>query len=158
MPGGIGWISWGGRWAFRLPPAGPSRRPSTATLRRGLRALRRLFAQREAGALSINGEQTVGVIEFAVGGDSDSDENDDASGTDGKSTATGGSDGSDGTDDYDCEDFDTQEEAQEVYEQDTSDPHVLDGDDNGEACETLFRGELRLADDLRTGFVHSLLS
>lgn len=61
-------------------------------------------------------------------------------------------------DDYDCDDFDTQEEAQEVYEQDTSDPHALDGDDNGETCETLPGGELRLADDLRTDFVHSLLS
>lgn len=38
--------------------------------------------------------------------------------------------------DYDCSHFDTQRQAQEVYERDTSDPHRLDGDDDGEACET----------------------
>lgn len=40
-------------------------------------------------------------------------------------------------DDLNCDDFDTQAEAQEVYEQDTSDPNNLDGDNDGEACETL---------------------
>ncbi|KTG11392.1 hypothetical protein AUR64_03815 [Haloprofundus marisrubri] len=39
--------------------------------------------------------------------------------------------------DYNCGDFDTHEQAQYVYEQDTSDPHGLDGDDDGEACESL---------------------
>jgi hypothetical protein len=46
--------------------------------------------------------------------------------------------------DYDCEHFDTQEQAQRVYEQDTSDPHGLDGPqgegysgDPGVACEEL---------------------
>ena len=47
------------------------------------------------------------------------------------------SDGGSGSDDLDCEDFNTQEEAQEVYEQDTSDPHGLDRDNDDEACETL---------------------
>ncbi|MDS0298076.1 hypothetical protein NDI76_04915 [Halogeometricum sp. S1BR25-6] len=39
--------------------------------------------------------------------------------------------------DYDCGHFDTGRQAQEVYERDTSDPHGLDGDDDGEACESL---------------------
>jgi micrococcal nuclease len=39
--------------------------------------------------------------------------------------------------DYDCSHFDTHEQAQYVYEQDTSDPHRLDGDDDGQACESL---------------------
>ncbi len=44
---------------------------------------------------------------------------------------------------YDCSDFDTQEEAQAVYEEDTSDPYGLDEDDgadDGIACETLPSG------------------
>lgn len=39
--------------------------------------------------------------------------------------------------DYDCGHFETQEQAQYVYEQDTSDPHRLDGDNDGVACESL---------------------
>jgi hypothetical protein len=42
--------------------------------------------------------------------------------------------------DYDCADFSTQEEAQEVYEEDYSDPNYLDGDDDGVACEALPSG------------------
>ena len=37
--------------------------------------------------------------------------------------------------DQDCSDFDTQQEAQGIYEQDTSDPNGLDRDDDGVACE-----------------------
>lgn len=37
--------------------------------------------------------------------------------------------------DYDCSHFDSHEQAQGVYEQDTSDPHGLDGND-GLACES----------------------
>jgi hypothetical protein len=37
--------------------------------------------------------------------------------------------------DQNCSDFDTQQEAQAVYEQDTSDPNGLDRDDDGVACE-----------------------
>lgn len=37
----------------------------------------------------------------------------------------------------DCADFATHEEAQRVLEQDPSDPHYLDGDNDGEACEDL---------------------
>ena len=39
--------------------------------------------------------------------------------------------------DYDCGHFETQEQAQYVYEQDTGDPHRLDTDDDGTACESL---------------------
>jgi len=39
--------------------------------------------------------------------------------------------------DHDCSDFDSQEEAQEFYESENGDPHNLDGDDDGEACESL---------------------
>lgn len=39
--------------------------------------------------------------------------------------------------DYDCSHFDTHEQAQAVYDQDPSDPHRLDADDDGVACESL---------------------
>ena len=39
--------------------------------------------------------------------------------------------------DYDCKHFDTQEQAQKVLERDSSDPHRLDGDDDGTACENI---------------------
>lgn len=42
--------------------------------------------------------------------------------------------------DLDCSDFATQEEAQAVYDQDPSDPHGLDSDGDGIACETLPSG------------------
>lgn len=69
------------------------------------------------------------------------DEGEDDSGsedeTDDGADSGSGDDGSGSDSDLDCEDFDTQEEAQEVYEQDTSDPHRLDDDDDGVACEAL---------------------
>ncbi len=37
--------------------------------------------------------------------------------------------------DLDCSDFDTQEEAQDELERDPSDPHGLDADNDGQACE-----------------------
>jgi hypothetical protein len=40
-------------------------------------------------------------------------------------------------DQYDCADFASQEEAQAVYDQDTSDPNGLDADSDGVACEEL---------------------
>ena len=41
-------------------------------------------------------------------------------------------------DDKDCSDFDTQPEAQRFFERhQPGDPHRLDGDGNGEACESL---------------------
>lgn len=39
--------------------------------------------------------------------------------------------------DYDCGHFDTQEQAQTVLERESGDPHRLDGDDDGIACESL---------------------
>ncbi|WP_433632697.1 thermonuclease family protein [Halomicrococcus sp. NG-SE-24] len=55
------------------------------------------------------------------------------------------SDGGDGVDippppadgDYDCSSFDTQEQAQAVLDRTSGDPHRLDGDDDGVACESL---------------------
>jgi micrococcal nuclease len=45
--------------------------------------------------------------------------------------------GSGGDSNLDCASFETHEEAQRVYEQDLSDPHYLDGDGDGVACEEL---------------------
>ena len=42
--------------------------------------------------------------------------------------------------DLDCSDFDTQEEAQDELEQDPSDPHRLDADNDGQACEDVDYG------------------
>ena len=39
-------------------------------------------------------------------------------------------------DDLNCEDFDSREEAQAELDRDRSDPHNLDADDDGLACET----------------------
>jgi len=39
--------------------------------------------------------------------------------------------------DYDCSDFETQDQAQTVYDRDTSDPHRLDADGDGVPCESL---------------------
>ena len=39
--------------------------------------------------------------------------------------------------DYDCGHFDTHEQAQTVLERNAGDPHRLDADDDGEACESL---------------------
>jgi micrococcal nuclease len=39
--------------------------------------------------------------------------------------------------DLDCSDFRTQAEAQQVLNQDRTDPNRLDGDGNGRACERL---------------------
>ncbi|MWG34800.1 nuclease [Halomarina oriensis] len=39
--------------------------------------------------------------------------------------------------DYNCGDFDTQEQAQTVLEDEPGDPHRLDGDGDGVACESL---------------------
>lgn len=42
-----------------------------------------------------------------------------------------------GPGDKNCDDFTYQEDAQEVYDEDTSDPHHLDDDDDRLACESL---------------------
>lgn len=36
-----------------------------------------------------------------------------------------------------CSDFDSREEAQQAYDEDPSDPNMLDEDGDGEACESL---------------------
>ena len=41
------------------------------------------------------------------------------------------------SDPYDCSDFDSQEQAQQVLENTPGDPSGLDGDGNGQACESL---------------------
>lgn len=46
--------------------------------------------------------------------------------------------GSTAQDLYNCGDFATQEEAQRVLNADPSDPHRLDGDNDGWACESVF--------------------
>ncbi len=53
----------------------------------------------------------------------------------GNGDASGGEWGPQG--DLDCSDFDTQANAQEVLEATTGDPHRLDGDGDGVACESL---------------------
>jgi hypothetical protein len=40
---------------------------------------------------------------------------------------------------YNCDDFATQEEAQQVYDADRSDPNNLDANNDGDACEELPR-------------------
>ena len=42
--------------------------------------------------------------------------------------------------DLDCSDFATQAQAQAEYNRDPSDPHRLDADNDGTACETLAGG------------------
>lgn len=44
-------------------------------------------------------------------------------------------------DPFDCADFDTQQEAQDEYDRDTSDPSGLDDDEDGVACESLPGGD-----------------
>jgi len=63
---------------------------------------------------------------------------------DGGSSASPSSSPSSGVDEFDCSDFDTQEQAQQTYEWDTSDPNGLDGPpgegytgEPGVACEQL---------------------
>lgn len=48
---------------------------------------------------------------------------------------------------YNCDDFSTQEEAQAVYDSDTSDPNYLDGDNDGVACEALPSGSSDSSND-----------
>ena len=55
----------------------------------------------------------------------------------GGSSASSSSSPSSGVDEFDCSDFDTQEQAQQTYEWDTSDPSGLDDDGDAVACEDL---------------------
>jgi len=49
--------------------------------------------------------------------------------------------------DKDCDDFDDQEDAQKVLDEDEDDPHNLDADDDGVACEWLFDDDDASNDD-----------
>jgi micrococcal nuclease len=51
------------------------------------------------------------------------------------------SSGSGADSNLDCGSFGTHEEAQRVFEQDLSDPHYLDGDGDGVACEDLAKSQ-----------------
>ena len=55
--------------------------------------------------------------------------------------------------DKDCGDFTYQEDAQAVLDDDTSDPHRLDGDNDGVACQNLPApvGDQRRVDRRRVG-------
>jgi hypothetical protein len=53
--------------------------------------------------------------------------------------------------DFDCVDFEFQEEAQEVYDQDRSDPYNLDPSGDGVACSSLPSSNLRISQVPRTG-------
>ena len=61
-------------------------------------------------------------------------ESDGDDGSGGLETPTPSNDGN-LPDPYDCSDFDSQEVAQQVLEDDPSDPSGLDEDDDGVACE-----------------------
>jgi hypothetical protein len=52
---------------------------------------------------------------------------------------------------YNCDDFTYQEEAQAVYDQDTSDPNGLDDNDDDVACESLPRRGSAAAPTAGTG-------
>ena len=54
-------------------------------------------------------------------------------------------------DELDCEDFSSQSAAQARLEEDSSDPHNLDSDNDGRACEESFRASVRSTDDPRGG-------
>jgi micrococcal nuclease len=84
------------------------------------------FSQREAFAATERDAQrnSVGLWEFD-GSDTDSS-------TESVDVPPPPPDG-----DYDCSDFDTQAAAQQVLDETAGDPHRLDGDGDGVACETL---------------------
>ena len=55
------------------------------------------------------------------------------------------------TEDFDCVDFEFQEDAQEVYDQDPSDPFNLDPSGDGVACSSLPSSNPRISQVPRTG-------
>lgn len=56
-----------------------------------------------------------------------------------------------GKEDLDCIDFEFQEDAQEIYNRDPSDPFNLDPNADGFACSSLSSGEPRISQVPRTG-------
>lgn len=93
-------------------------------------SLREEFDSTEEQARSNN----VGVWEFDGGTPTPTEEPADDSGS-GDSDLPPPSGGPD--DPYDCGDFSSQEQAQQYFESVSGDPSGLDGDGNGEACESL---------------------
>lgn len=97
---------------------------------------------------SSDGEESSDGDETNAGSEADSNTGSDETDSGADSDGQGSNDDTDGTDtsdptsetDLDCADFDTQEEAQEAHDEDPSDPHGLDRDDDGVACETLSGG------------------
>ena len=108
----------------------------------------------DADAGATEDDETTDEDSSSNDGDSDdsSSQTDDGSSSDSDSD----SDSSSNDEDLDCSNFDTQDEAQEVYEQDTSDPNGLDGDDDGDACEALPGGSSASLTTSATDFVRSL--
>jgi micrococcal nuclease len=97
-----------------------------------------LEAQREARAAN-RGLWGLSAAELCQQTDRDNGMGGGCSGSEAESPAASGSasPGSGADSNLDCASFQTHEEAQRVYEQDLSDPHYLDGDGDGVACEEL---------------------
>ena len=91
--------------------------------------------------LSLGTTDDYEIVGLQIGGESLENPEDcgpsDGDTGDGDTGDGGAGDGDAGGDDLNCDDFDTQEEAQAVYENDTTDPNNLDGDGDGDACESL---------------------
>ncbi|WP_435079776.1 thermonuclease family protein [Halococcus sp. AFM35] len=100
-------------------------------------SLREEFDSTEEQARSNN----VGLWEFDGDGSTPTATPTEEPADDGSDGDSGGSDlppPSGGPDDpYDCSDFSSQEQAQQYFESVSGDPSGLDGDGNGEACESL---------------------
>ena len=99
---------------------------------------RYLEAQREARAAS-RGLWGLSAAELCQQTDRDNGIGGGCTGSEPESPAASqsASPGSGGDSNLDCASFETHEEAQRVLEQDPSDPHYLDGDGDGVACEEL---------------------
>jgi hypothetical protein len=99
---------------------------------------RYLAAQREARAAH-RGLWGLSAAELCQQTDRDNGIGGGCSGSEPESPAASqsASAGSGGDSNLDCASFETHEEAQRVFEQDLSDPHYLDGDGDGVACEDL---------------------
>ncbi|MDL5363737.1 thermonuclease family protein [Halalkalicoccus sp. NIPERK01] len=87
------------------------------------------FSERPAFKGAEADAQREGVGLWGFEGSTDDPPADDGSGNESPPAGTDG--------DLDCSDFETQAQAQAVYDDDPSDPHRLDADGDGVACETL---------------------
>lgn len=82
-----------------------------------------------------DGFVTVHIFNFLIPGDDNTGGNNTGGNNTGGNNTGGNNTG--GDDVYDCSDFDYQEDAQDVLDEDPSDPNDLDPDGNGWACEDL---------------------